>query len=338
MDSNNTYPLISIIMPVYNSEKYLRRAVQSVLKQTVPDFELLLIDDGSTDGSGVLCDEFAIQDARIHVYHKENGGVCSARNYGIRISSGKYITFIDNDDVYDEQFCEVLIDMLENSNADIAKCGRRNIKISPEQEILTERICTWRKTEVMDKDEFRGQYYELKTSEILSAVWNGIYRRDTLISSGVQFDETLRHGNEDILFNSLFLGHCKIFAITDRVLYTHYYRIGHSTSMKFYPDQITSRIKVLNEEIKLVNSDKIDMVILEGIRECFRLMVPLNRKRERDEYIRIVKSELDFTVFDRVHLLNNPDLSIRAKLDLIMIRAELYWLYFFARRTRVKLQ
>lgn len=338
MISGNTRPLVSIIMPVYNSAKYLQCAVQSVLKQTMPDFELLLIDDGSTDGSENLCDDLAAQDERIHVYHKDNGGVCSARNFGIQQGSGKYITFIDNDDIYDEQFCEELVVILESSNADIAKCGRKNIKITPEQEILTEKICTWGKTETLDKNAFCDQYFEIKTSEILSAVWNGIYRRDTLMSSDVQFDESLRHGNEDILFNSEFLGHCNKIAISDKVLYTHYYRIGHSTSMKFYPDQITSRVRVLNEERKLVSADKKDLLELEGIRECFRLMLPLTDKQERTEYIKLVKSELDFTVFKRVHLMDNHALSLRAKLDLLMIKWKLYWLYFTVRRVRIKLQ
>ena len=91
-------PLISVIIPVYNTEKYLRRCIDSVLAQTYTDFELLLIDDGSKDSSGIICDEYAAQDARVKVFHKENGGVSSARNVGLDHAQGEWITFVDSDD------------------------------------------------------------------------------------------------------------------------------------------------------------------------------------------------------------------------------------------------
>ena len=90
--------LISIIVPVYNTEKYLDRCIQSILSQTYTDFELLLIDDGSTDSSGVICDKYAEQDSRVRVFHKENGGVSSARNIGLDNANGVWITFCDSDD------------------------------------------------------------------------------------------------------------------------------------------------------------------------------------------------------------------------------------------------
>lgn len=94
----NITPKISVIVPVYNTEKYLRRCIDSILTQTFTDFELLLIDDGSKDASGAICDEYAKQDSRVKVFHKENGGVSSARNLGINNAIGEWITFIDSDD------------------------------------------------------------------------------------------------------------------------------------------------------------------------------------------------------------------------------------------------
>ena len=90
--------MVSIIVPVYNTEKYLHRCIDSVLAQTYKDFELLLIDDGSKDSSGTICDEYAAQDARVRVFHKENGGVSSARNMGLDNARGEWITFVDSDD------------------------------------------------------------------------------------------------------------------------------------------------------------------------------------------------------------------------------------------------
>lgn len=102
-------PIISIIVPVYNGDKYLSRCVDSILNQTFHDWELLLVDDGSTDKSGEICDEYATKDDRIRGLHKSNGGVSSARNYGIRHSCGKWLTFIDIDDYVQDSFLEILI-------------------------------------------------------------------------------------------------------------------------------------------------------------------------------------------------------------------------------------
>lgn len=97
-------PTISVIIPVYNTEKYLHRCIDSVLAQTYQDFELLLIDDGSKDSSGAICDEYAVGDSRVKVFHKENGGVSSARNVGLDNARGEWITFVDADDYIEENF------------------------------------------------------------------------------------------------------------------------------------------------------------------------------------------------------------------------------------------
>lgn len=104
MHNQSTTPTISVIVPVYNTEKYLPRCIESVLAQTFVDWEMLLIDDGSTDASGSICDEYAAKDERIRVFHKENGGVSSARNLGLDNARGEWITFVDADDYIEENF------------------------------------------------------------------------------------------------------------------------------------------------------------------------------------------------------------------------------------------
>ena len=97
-------PQISVIVPVYKVERYLRRCVQSILNQTHSNLEVILVDDGSPDGSGALCDEFAKQDSRVQVIHKDNGGLSDARNAGLSIARGEYVTFVDSDDWIDSCF------------------------------------------------------------------------------------------------------------------------------------------------------------------------------------------------------------------------------------------
>lgn len=120
---DNTLPLISVIVPVYNVEKYLKRCLDSIRKQTYSNIEILLIDDGSTDQSGRICDDFAKLDSRVRVFHKENGGVSTARNLGIEQAKGEYITFVDSDDYVDSDYIEYLYHLASAQKCLIALCG-----------------------------------------------------------------------------------------------------------------------------------------------------------------------------------------------------------------------
>lgn len=110
---------VSVIAPVYNVEKYIDRCIKSVLGQTLRDIELILVDDGSPDDCGKICDGYAATDSRIKVIHKENGGVSAARNDGLSIATGEYVIFVDSDDWVEPDACEVMYQSAKNNNADI---------------------------------------------------------------------------------------------------------------------------------------------------------------------------------------------------------------------------
>jgi glycosyltransferase involved in cell wall biosynthesis len=118
-----TNPKISIIIPVYNVEKYIQECIDSVLSQTFTDFECIIINDGSTDNSGNICDEYAEKDKRIKIIHKKNGGVSSARNAGLDIAKGEWIVFVDGDDWVDEKYLEFLYGNAVTCNVDVSICG-----------------------------------------------------------------------------------------------------------------------------------------------------------------------------------------------------------------------
>ena len=120
---NNTGDLISIVVPVYNVETYLRQCVDSVLQQTYSNIEVILVDDGSTDLSGSVCDEYATQDERVRVIHKKNGGLSDARNAGIEVAQGEYVGFVDSDDWIEADMVSCLYDACAESGADIAVAG-----------------------------------------------------------------------------------------------------------------------------------------------------------------------------------------------------------------------
>lgn len=116
-------PLVSVIVPVYGVEKYINKCIRSILAQTYFNLEILLIDDGTKDKSGIICDEYAKKDSRIKVFHKKNGGLSDARNYGIECATGEYLTFIDSDDYIDKDYIEFLYNLLNNGRYKLALCS-----------------------------------------------------------------------------------------------------------------------------------------------------------------------------------------------------------------------
>lgn len=140
--------LISVIIPVYNVQKYLEKCLNSVLNQTYKNLEILLIDDGSTDNSSKICEEYKLKDSRIKVFHKENGGLSSARNYGIKEAKGIYITFIDSDDDIEEDYIEYLYKLLKKYNTKMSICSynviknnKTNLGINLEEKLLSTEEC-----------------------------------------------------------------------------------------------------------------------------------------------------------------------------------------------------
>ena len=118
---------ISVIVPVYNVRKYLKKAIYSIINQKYRNLEIILVDDGSTDGSGEICDEFKKIDDRIVVYHKENGGLSSTRNYGMKKATGDYVIFIDSDDYIHQEMIFSLYEERKKVDADVSVCGIMNV-------------------------------------------------------------------------------------------------------------------------------------------------------------------------------------------------------------------
>ena len=124
--SDSSVPKISIIVPVYKVEQYLYRCLDSIVAQTFTDWECLLIDDGSPDDSGAICDEYAEKDSRFRVIHQKNSGVSAARNAGLAVARGEWIGFVDSDDWIEPDFCKTLLVAIEQTGKDCATCGYLN--------------------------------------------------------------------------------------------------------------------------------------------------------------------------------------------------------------------
>lgn len=178
---------ISIIVPIYNVELYLRRCLDSILNQTYSNLEIILVDDGSTDKSGKICDEYAKNDSRIKVIHKNNGGLSDARNEGLKIARGKYVGFVDSDDWIELDMYECLYDMLQKFDADISICGANSVD-NKKREFNTGKeiqcIKGYKDITIFEDSQIMKAHLHFK-NEINSGVWNKLYKRE--IVDGIEF-------------------------------------------------------------------------------------------------------------------------------------------------------
>ena len=222
---------VSIIMPVYNSGAYLKTAVESILSQSLKEIELILVDDGSTDGSSELCDTFAQNDSRVVVIHQKNGGICNARNAALKIAKGEYIGFSDHDDEYFPGFTETAYNAAKQNDADLVKVGKKELIIKGETILRTKQSCL--PSRVYTKDDIKHSYFELVNSDELDCIWDCLIRREILVQNNLRLDESFKYGGEDIDFIQRTLPYIKTFVTVGEVYYLHYIRKSFSTSSKF---------------------------------------------------------------------------------------------------------
>lgn len=208
---------ISVIVPVYNVENYLGRCVDSLLKQTYRDLEIILVDDGSTDRSGGICDEYAQKDGRIRVLHKENGGLSDARNAGMQLAKGGFLAFVDSDDLVAPGMYERMLNVLRTETSDVVQCGV--IKFSLEEELTQQE----EKPAVIRTFTAQEALRELTLDRALSqTVWNKLYTREA--AGGILFEKGKL--NEDEFWTYQVFGRAQKVSLTEEPFYFYYQRPG----------------------------------------------------------------------------------------------------------------
>lgn len=241
-------PLVSIIVPVYNAEKYLNRCVDSILSQTMTDFELLLIDDGSKDNSGRICDEYAENDARVRVFHKPNGGVSSARNLGLDNAKGEWITFVDADDVIRACFSDIDWNILSE-----------DLVCFPSYSIYNDSTVFLNSIERRDgiympaKSFYCGILYEV----VLRTTWSKLFKHSLI--DDLRFNENIKIG-EDQLYILQYLYKAKSIRYESGIAFYDYYSMGDAfvDKYKLSPDYSIYILKNLFESYwKLDISDDV---------------------------------------------------------------------------------
>ncbi len=217
---------ISVIVPIYNAERYLHTCVDSILKQTYNNIELILVDDGSVDKSGILCDDYQKQDNRVVVIHKNNGGVSAARNTGIDAATGKFMVFSDSDDHMPEEALRILIERYEECQADLI-CGSYFIETKRKNRPVTfgERV--------YDKEAMGAELYKLITAT--DSPWGKLFRTDIIKNHAIRFREGIPSG-EDTLFDLEYLYYCDRVKVVSDYVYFYNRAVEGSAVTKFYPD------------------------------------------------------------------------------------------------------
>lgn len=228
---------ISIIIPVYNAASTLREAVTSIQTQDFSDWEILLVDDGSADETPAIAHDLAAQDKRIQVISQKNAGICAARNRGLSVAEGEYITFCDDDDVFLPGALRLLWKTAQAEKADVVRGDYRLLRESPDGTFAEQKHDTGQKCR-MDRDG----YAAFLQNSGPQFVWNGLYRREIL--AGVSFDDRCRCGLEDFVFNMTVYTKTDHVVYLPRPVYRHFER-SCSTSVCQSAQALRARIRAL---------------------------------------------------------------------------------------------
>ncbi len=224
-------PLVSIIMPVYNVAEFVAKAIESVLQQDYEYFELLVINDGTPDNSVDIVEEYCKKDARIKLYHKENGGLSDARNFGMQYVTGSYLYFMDSDDWIEPNLLSLALNTIQKEDANIVVFGYYKDN-EDHNENLVERQEVVHSNAVYTKEEAIQMQIDSKLLNLYGYAWNKLYKTDFILTHKFVFPKGVSLV-EDILFNAQVLGKTDTIVILDKALY-HYIHRERETLIKTY--------------------------------------------------------------------------------------------------------
>lgn len=231
---------ISIIVPVYNVEKELPRCIESLLRQTYKDIEIILVDDGSTDESPCICENYAKKYLNIKVIHKENGGLSSARNCGINNSNGKYLLFVDSDDYINDETCERFLKAIEKEDVDVV--------VGEARETRNDKIVLYKHDAFQDDKVYNGNEYiniAIKNNEFYAPACLNFYKKEFLVNNDLFFKEGILHEDMQYL-PRVFLNAKKVKTIS-YIFYEYIIRENSITTNKNYKKNIEDIFEIYSE-------------------------------------------------------------------------------------------
>lgn len=294
--------LISVIVPIYNVEKYLNECIDSLRNQTYQNLEIVLVDDGSKDKSGKICDKYAELDDRIKVIHKQNEGLGYARNTGLKYANGKYVTFIDSDDKADEDLIEKLQKGIHDTHSDTCIGGFKRIT---EQGFITYE-------EKYEEAIFDGSdvYNELfarmlgsapnKHDAIRMSVWNVLYSMDIIKEYKIEFPSERVFISEDIIWDSEYYKYSNRTVVIDSIAYNYRITPG-SLTKKYKPDMLERICFLYNEMNKRLDNDNNKIMRLQrqffvNLRTCIKQEKNTISKKSDEEIIMAISKIVNHNV------------------------------------------
>ena len=313
--------MISIIVPVYNVEKYIRKCLDSIVNQTYKDLEIILVDDGSPDNSGAICDEYAKNDSRIKVIHKPNGGLSSARNAGLDVARGEFLTFIDSDDYIEDDTVASVVDAISQEEVEMVLIREKQVNLNGE----TTKIVGDKPTNTTFYRE-KDFLVELVLGKQVNGACDKFYKRECI--KDLRFEEGRHHG-EDMLFNVCYLDCVKKVGYVDSIKYsyvanddsvTHASFNSHSVDNIYFKDKVCGIVK-----------EKYPMYYATLARRCFVARLTLLRlvhnSSQQEEQQELIKEIQDY--LRRNYKLVKQELSRKEKLEYVLYRfvRPMYFLY-----------
>lgn len=287
--------LISIIIPVYNVEQYLRNTVDSVLKQSYKNLEILLIDDGSTDQSGKICDEIATKDSRIKVIHKANGGLSSARNMGIETAQGEYIAFLDSDDYIIPDTYEYLWNLIKANNVDISEAEFVRINMEDQKKALQiiSEMNEERKIEekIISGKEILNILYGIKEGPYVQQVivCNKLYRRDRL--KDIRFPQGKLHEDEFTTYK--IFEKCEKICISNKVIHGYMQTEGSIMRKEISMKRVKDNLEAYDEASDFFAKKQLTEIEPKVRRKYLEYCIELSGKIELEE-TRNKKEKLEY--------------------------------------------
>lgn len=304
-------PTISIIVPIYNVEKYLDKCIKSILEQTFNDFELILINDGSTDKSGDICEYYKEKDKRIKVVNKENGGVSSARNAGLDIAEGKYIGFVDPDDWIDVNMYERMYKEIMTNNADIVVCDFvREYEDKINKKKLKE---TKYEVNIFNNIQALKQLYKVKYTYVVA--WNKLYKRE--LFNNIRYKDGFICEDEFIIHHLLYKSVKTIYI--SEILYHYFQREGSIINSEYNIKRL-DKIKALHERVEFFSEIKEFNLKYKAEKDYWDSMIwayfiVKNKIKSSKNELKGLKEDFNHTIID---LLKNPLFTWKNKVFIIL--------------------
>lgn len=311
---------LSIIIPVYNVENYLRRCLDSILLQPSSiTYEILLIDDGSSDKSGAICDEYQSNFPNVFVSHIENNGVAEARNLGISLSKGNYLYFMDPDDFLSDNFFDKISSNLKQK-WDVLCFGYNEIKEN-RNTVLSCRPHFYTHCGLLGKNEFRNEFIELFKTDMMYNVWSRTYNKTFILKHDIRFPN--KQIGEDTLFNFQVYRHLNTVLFIDSTLYNYIAGRSGSALTSFHPRRIEIQLDELQELQKLLKQFQIeDETLIQEIKTKIVVSAAFqisNLKLRRQKKIELLQSLVDNEAFESIFL-NNGEQIIGSYKELLRQR------------------